>query len=354
MSNINDLEIYDRIIFPKILEIPKRSRLYFLEPIGVGTPDTESLSSYLTRLAQEHCVTPKNLIMGEIAPLIIGDNYQSEMLSKNVSTIFGNSDAKPAINGMRDKTRSLVDALENLTLRQDLKFLSCLTWKGIIKERGLFRQNKAWCPQCFEQWRQEKMPIYEPLLWSFKDVNFCPQHHCQLCDRCPHCDSSSKAIANSSRLGFCSRCKSWLGSDHASASLSRDRIDNKTLLMDYFKSDYQKITGIGELIAVTPLLELSPTLSDLMRKLQIIHLCFERVVNRDLTQFIALGKIMEQLKITLTQHYDKPLNLVNLLIPVCDHAKISLAQFLSQDFQALSGILFSNLDINYTVNQAIK
>ena len=99
---------------------------------------------------------------------------------------------------------------------------------------------------------------------------------------------------------------------------------------------------------------MTPTLSDVIRKLQIIHLCFERVVNRDLTQFIALGKIMEQLKITLTQHYDKPLNLVNLLIPVCDHAKISLAQFLSQDFQALSGILFSNLDINYTVNQAIN
>ena len=91
-----------------------------------------------------------------------------------------------------------------------------------------------------------------------------------------------------------------------------------------------------------------------MRKLQIIHLCFERAVNQDLTQFIALGKIMEQLKITLTQHDNKPLNLVNLLIRVCDHANISLTQFLSQDFQSLSAILFSNLGINYTVNQAKK
>ena len=104
MSKINNLEIYDRIIFPKTLGIPKRSRLYFLEPIGVGTPYTESLSSYLTRLAQEHCVTPQKLIMGEIAPLIMGDKYQSEMISNNVSTIFGNSDAKPSINGMRDMT----------------------------------------------------------------------------------------------------------------------------------------------------------------------------------------------------------------------------------------------------------
>ena len=65
-------------------------------------------------------------------------------------------------------TRSLVDALEILTLRQYLKFLSCLTGKGLIKERVLFRQNKAWCSQCFEQWRIEKKPIHEPLLSLFK------------------------------------------------------------------------------------------------------------------------------------------------------------------------------------------
>ena len=141
--------------------------------------------------------------------------YDSEMLAKNVSTLFGNSDAKPAINGMRNMTQSVILALENLTLRQDLKFLSCLTWKGIIKERGLFRQEKAWCPQCFEQCSQERKPIYEPLLWSFRDVNFCPQHNCQLIDRCPYCGSSQKAITNNSRLGFCSRCKSWLGNQPA-------------------------------------------------------------------------------------------------------------------------------------------
>ncbi|MDJ0898791.1 MAG: TniQ family protein [Xenococcus sp. MO_188.B8] len=343
MSNQGD--IYHELWNPKSLDIRQPTHLFFIEPIEIGTSNTESLSSYLTRLAQEHCVTPKKLIMREIAPLIMGNNYHTEMQSKNVSTIFGNSDAKPAINGMREMTRSLVDALENLTLRQDLKFLSCLTWKGIIKERGLFRQNKAWCPLCFEQWFIKKQPLYEPLVWSFKDVNFCLQHHCQLCDRCPHCDSALKAIANSSRLGFCSRCKSWLGSEH---------IKNQASLIDDLETNCQKITGIGELIAVTPMLKFPPTLSDLMRKLQIIHFCFERVVNQDLTQFIALGKIMEQLKITLTQHQDKPLNLINLLIPVCDRAKISLAQFLSQDFQTLSEILFTNLNINYTVNQIIE
>ena len=86
MPDLKELEIYglakgealrDRLILHNSTIIPQRSRLFFLEPIGVGTPYTESLSSYLTRLAQEHCVTPKKLIMGEIAPLIMGDKYQS-------------------------------------------------------------------------------------------------------------------------------------------------------------------------------------------------------------------------------------------------------------------------------------
>src|SRR5688572_20379032 len=38
--------------------ISPRSKLYRLEPIGVGTPYVESLSSYFRRLADAHCVSP--------------------------------------------------------------------------------------------------------------------------------------------------------------------------------------------------------------------------------------------------------------------------------------------------------
>ncbi len=116
---------------------------------------------------------------------------------------------------------------------------------------------------------------------------------------------------------------------------------------DDFEDNLSKIKGIGDLIAISPNLILPPNLPDLIKKLQLIHFSFEKVVDRDLTQLIALGKIMEQLKVTLTQHYDKPLNLIKLLIPVCDRAQVWIAQLLSQDFQALSTILFSNLEVGY-------
>lgn len=332
--------IYHELWSPKPLEIPKRSRLFSLEPIGVGTPDTESLSSYLCRLAQEHCVTSGKLIVGEIAPQMMGEEYKVTLITKNISTLFSNSDAKPAINGMRTKTQSLVQALEELTQRKDLNFLSLLTWKGVINERGLFRQYRAWCPQCNEQWRQETKVIYEPLLWSFRKVDVCLHHNCLLIDECPHCSSYLPVIANSLQLGFCSRCKGWLGS----------RGEGKPVLTtDELEWNHYNIRSIGDLIAVAPNLGSQPTLENLTRKLQLILFSFERAVNQDLTQFIKLGKIMERLKIALTQHYDKPFYLIDIVIPVCYQAKISIPQLFVEEFNSLSTSLFSNFKINYSL-----
>lgn len=66
-----------------------------------------------------------------------------------------------------------------------------------------------------------------------------------------------------------------------------------------------------------------------------------RSLREDLIQFIALGKILEQLKIAIAQHKDKPLNLVGLLIPVCSLAKVSVGQFMKEDVSTLSKMLIS-------------
>ncbi|MDJ0572718.1 MAG: TniQ family protein [Pleurocapsa sp. MO_192.B19] len=329
MSKQND--IYTDLWSPQALKIRPCSHLFSLKPIGIGTSVTESLSSYLCRLADEHCVSLQKLVTQEISSLIIDRQREQDSTSRSISSIFGNSDAKPAINGMREMTRSLINTLEQLTLRQDLRYLSCLTYQGVIKDRSFFRQHKAWCHQCFEQQKQERQIVYEPLLWSFKDVNYCLQHKCQLQDRCLHCDSTQKAIANNSRLGFCDRCKQWLGSER------NDEIE-------IVEKERQIPTGIGELIATAPALDSPPTLPDTIQKLKLIQLSFERSFRQDLTQFIALGKVLEQLKIAIAHHPDKPLNLVGLLIPVCSLADISVAQFFKEDISGMSKILSVNFN----------
>lgn len=320
--------------------IPRRSRLFPIEPIGVGTAYTESLTSYLNRLAQEHCLTSRTLIMREIAPQIMGQDFEVSYRKKKVSSLFANTDAKPALNGMKTMTQNLTQALEYLTQREDLKILSFLTWKRVISERELFRQYRAWCPDCYEQWKQEKKSIYEPLLWSFRDVKICLHHQCQLIDECPHCGSRLPVIANFLLPGFCSRCKEWMG---------RDKDGRKSTHPRDIEEIRSNITSIGELIAVVPQLKYEPTMEELIRKLQFISFVFESAVSKDLTRFVALGNIMEQLKIAVGQHQNKPFHLVKLIIPVCQRANLTLSQLFLEDIQWLSRILFEHFHLGYKV-----
>ncbi|MEH2041481.1 TniQ family protein [Nostoc sp.] len=325
------MSIYEELWSPKPLEIPQRSRLFCLEPVGVGTPHTESLSSYLNRLAQEHCLTAQKLIMGEIALLILENEDKSKLLEKSVSYLLGNSDAKPAINGMREMTGKLVTVLEELTMREDLRFLTLLSWKGMIYDKGLFRNYRAWCPCCWEEWMQENKIIYEPLLWSFKDVEFCLIHKQRLIEQCPHCGSCFPVMARLSPAGFCSRCYGWLG----------QKIKGEEEIEKY----QVNIQGISELIALTPQLGYKPIPIELTRKLQLILLVFEQAIGKDVKLLGDLGGIMESLRIASTTNQSQPYHLVKLIIPVCEKAKISVSQLFGSDFQELGKILFGNFSL---------
>ncbi len=321
--------MYEELWKPEPFTIPLRSRLFCLKPVGVGTPYTESLGSYVNRLAREHCLTSQKLIMGEVAPLILKDEERAELLSKNIGHLLGNTDAKPAINGMRDMTERLVTVLEQLTMRQDLAFLTLLSWKGMIYDRQLFRNYRAWCPCCLEEWKRQKKTIYEPLLWSFKDVEICLSHKQRLIEECPHCNARLPVFARFSPVGFCSRCQGWLG-------------DNKEGEED--GEQYRgNIEGIGDLIAVTPQMGYKPIPIELTRKLEVILLAFEEACGRDITLLGDLGGIMEQMRIATKQHQDKPYHLVKLVIPLCEKAKIRVSELFSLNFKVLSDRVFQNL-----------
>jgi len=316
-------------------QIPQRSRLFSLAPVAVGTPYTESLSSYLHRLAQAHCLTSQKLVMAEIAPLILKNEDKSQLLSKNLSYLLGNSDAKPPINGMKEMTGKLVTVLEELTMRQDLRFLTLLSWKGIIYDKELFRNYRAWCPCCWQEWQQENKTIYEPLLWSFKDVKVCLIHKQQLVEECPHCGSRLPVITRFSPPGFCSRCYGWLGQEM--------KVEKE---IEKYRAN---ILGIGELIALTPQLAYEPIAIELTRKLQLILFVFEQAVGKDLKLLGNLGEVMESLRIASTRNQNQPYHLVKLIIPVCEKAKIGISQLFLSDFKELGEILFGNFSLKLSL-----
>jgi hypothetical protein len=118
--------------------------------MGIGTPLVESLTSYVSWIAEQHCVSNYVLVSREIGPLLdkaylhtIG-NY-----SRLGSSIWQR--IARTLNGPNKTTGNWVSVLQALTLRDDLQYLTMLPWSGSIAPRNLIRREQAWCPICYEE-----------------------------------------------------------------------------------------------------------------------------------------------------------------------------------------------------------
>ena len=213
--------------------IPPRSILYQLPPIGIGTPNVESLTSYLTRLAVSHTVTVGALLEYEVARLI--DKKYGAANLQSISRLRG------AVNSVGSMTRDLVCALEQLTMQQDLHLLTMLSFGDIISSRNLFRDVRSWCPQCYQEWYERGDILYEPLLWSLKPVKYCSTHQTALVNKCLNCQQHNPSFSGKFQLGFCSRCHSWLG-----------QVSGKKKSMDREKPvlELWRVEAVGALLAI--------------------------------------------------------------------------------------------------------
>ena len=194
--------------------VPPRSRLFHLQPIAIGTLFAESLMSYVVRLADYHCVTPRHLVIKEIAPRMLQKGYPSIAWRKKIERLFKSN--SPLIKGNEVEgitATTFIQALEELTLRQDLSQLTLLRRASALLAGGQLRRQQAWCPLCLEEWRQAGQVIYTPLIWLLKDLWSCPQHRAQeLLYCCPHCQRSFPPLAPNLSPGVCPKCHRWLGS----------------------------------------------------------------------------------------------------------------------------------------------
>jgi hypothetical protein len=185
--------------------LPHRSHLFRLEPIGIGTAEVESLTSYVTRLSEAHCVSSQLLLCKEIYPST-GKRYS------HYSGSLGFSASQ--INGFGKIAETTITALEQLTYRDNLRYMTLLTWGNIFSSVGLLRPQRAWCAVCHDERLKEGKPLYEQLIWTFEDISVCPWHREQLRETCQHYKHSLPVLAAFSYPGYCSRCGRWLGSSN--------------------------------------------------------------------------------------------------------------------------------------------
>jgi len=192
------------------LDVPLRSRLYGLEPMNGGTVWSECLTSYINRLGWQHGVSPRTLAAQEIGPLLVDAEWW-RYPSAQLMGVFCAANAM-GINGSSNLASTWSALLEQLTSRTDLHLLTAPWWIGDLPMARNLRSSPAWCPVCYAAWKQQGLPLYQPLLWMLQVVMICPTHKKRLVERCPSCQGKQAVIvSHRAQSGECTKCALWLG-----------------------------------------------------------------------------------------------------------------------------------------------
>ena len=166
------------------ISVPPRTRLFSLEPCGLGTAQVECLPSYLTRLGEAHCLSTARMIY-EACPEL--------RRSDTVATVSAN---------WLNNEQFLVTKLSELTGRDDLDHLTMLAWRSLFAHTGLYRRYRARCLQCLAE---QTIP-YQPLIWCLEAVQICPIHKTPLSESCPFCSSKTRLRRTEITQDRCASC----------------------------------------------------------------------------------------------------------------------------------------------------
>jgi len=252
--------------------IPPRSYLYRVTPMGVGSANVESLTSYLARLAVAHDISPAVLLTREILPKVREEfrrhDYQ-DVPDVDNTFVYG----AHTLNGVGQRSQDWINVIEQLTGVRGLQYLTMGTWRRVFSGAGLLRFQRAWCPRCLDDSRSSNQPVYEPLIWALNEVSACPTHGCLLVDRCHHCRRDQHVISAKMKPGHCCRCRRWLGMTAATTDAPSD-ISTRLAMAE----------SIGELVSIAPMLAQPPDCGALLHNLK---LCIEELADGSMSRFVA-------------------------------------------------------------------
>lgn len=179
--------------------ISPRSMLNPLVPIGIGTPEIESLFSYFCRLAVSHSISAAELsrVVATAMGWQIAGRYNWNAVN---------------LSGMADAATNWSSALSALTSVKHLDKLTLRTWRDVVGQHGLASASSHWCPQCLVEDRAAGQKPYFRLAWDIGTVTACPRHKTKLVHVCPDCGRPD-ARHNSAFVipGWCAHCGAFLG-----------------------------------------------------------------------------------------------------------------------------------------------
>lgn len=131
-------------------------------PLGLGTPDVESFTSVVRRLAEQESRTVE-------AFLDVNVVEPAHALGQKMPNFIATS-LTEAVNGGTGLTRVLVDGVSSVFAVRHLERATLLSTASELFSRRDFSPVRRWCPVCLEH------EPYDRLLWAFGEVKHCPRH----------------------------------------------------------------------------------------------------------------------------------------------------------------------------------
>jgi transcriptional regulator with XRE-family HTH domain len=210
------------------------TKLYNLQPIGIGSNLSESVTSYISRLADLHNISTRILMR--------------DIIIKNIKTCIPYWNNARALNIYRCQgyvsgsniTKSLITALQEATEVKSLENCTMLPINNIIAGRGLLSSEERHCPYCLIGTNYKE--FFGKLYWKVRCAKACHIHNIELVES--KCGADPQQYLHSSERkilsGICSTC----------GSIGYKCIQNKVVTAK--DEDIWKSQQIADLIATFP------------------------------------------------------------------------------------------------------
>lgn len=167
-----------------------------LGPIGVGSRDVESLTSYIRRLARCQRLPVTSFLRATVLEPVRRERAQRDLAIQP-------SRATESVNGTGGVPEMLVQRLERLSGRSDLIALTLIGRDGGVCLREALRTSRAWCARCLAM---DDLPAYDRLSWTFREFRACDTHEIPLTRSCGHCGSLQPPLAEWAHAFRCHVC----------------------------------------------------------------------------------------------------------------------------------------------------